>query len=161
MRFRSPVSHSESLWLMTKRGFARRFSSTPIAHLCDSDLGSRPLFGLGEGLIGDRRGARDAMRNGQSSPELRTTGSRVPIPWLISPEGWGIFVGLPLGTFDLTGEMGVVSSPVATSTRNVYLILGDSPAEVLHGYAELTGFPHLPPIWSLGYLQSHRTLANR
>jgi len=146
---------------MTKRGFARRFSSTPIAHLCDSDLGSRPLFGLGEGLIGDRRGARDAMRNGQSSPELRTTGSRVPIPWLISPEGWGIFVGLPLGTFDLTGEMGVVSSPVATSTRNVYLILGDSPAEVLHGYAELTGFPHLPPIWSLGYLQSHRTLANR
>ena len=124
-------------------------------------LGSRPLFGLGEGLIGDRRGTKDAMRNGQSSPELRTIGSRVPIPWLISPEGWGIFVGLPLGTFDLTGEMGVVSSPVATSTRNVYLILGDSPAEVLHGYAELTGFPHLPPLWSLGYLQSHRTLANR
>jgi len=124
-------------------------------------LGSRPLFGLGEGLIGNRRGTKDAMRNGQSSPELRTIGSRVPIPWLISPEGWGIFVGLPLGTFDLTGEMGVVNSPVATSTRNVYLILGDSPAEVLHGYAELTGFPHLPPLWSLGYLQSHRTLANR
>jgi alpha-glucosidase/alpha-D-xyloside xylohydrolase len=124
-------------------------------------LGSRRLFGLGEGLIGDRRGIRDAMRNGQSSPELRSTGSRVPIPWLISPEGWGIFVGLPLGTFDLTGETGVVNSPVATSTRNVYLILGDSPAEVLHGYAELTGFPHLPPFWSLGYLQSHRTLANR
>jgi alpha-glucosidase (family GH31 glycosyl hydrolase) len=124
-------------------------------------LGSRPLFGLGEGLIGDRRGTSDAMRNGQGSPELRTTGSRVPIPWLISPEGWGIFVGLPLGTFDFTGEMGVVSSPVATSTRNVYLVLGHSPAEVLHGYAELTGFPHLPPLWSLGYLQSHRTLANR
>lgn len=124
-------------------------------------LGSRPLFGLGEGLIGDRRGTKDSMRNGQSSPELPTTGSRVPIPWLISPEGWGIFVGLPLGTFDLTGEMGVVSTPVATSTRNVYLVLGDSPAEVLHGYAELTGLPHLPPLWSLGYLQSHRTLASR
>ena len=124
-------------------------------------LGSRPLFGLGEGLIGDRRGTKDAMRNGQISPELRTIGSRVPIPWLISPEGWGIFVGLPLGTFDLSGEMGVVTSPVATSTRNVYLVLGQSPAEVLHAYAELTGFPHLPPLWSLGYLQSHRTLANR
>lgn len=124
-------------------------------------LGSRPLFGLGEGVIGDRRGTRDTMQNGQRSPELRTLGSRVPIPWLISPEGWGIFVGLPLGTFDLTGEMGVLSSPVATSTRNVYLALGDSPAEVLHGYAELTGFPHLPPLWALGYLQSQRTLANR
>jgi alpha-glucosidase (family GH31 glycosyl hydrolase) len=124
-------------------------------------LGSRPVFGLGEGLSGDRRGTSEAMRNGQSSPELRTIGSRVPIPWLISPEGWGIFFGLPLGTFDLTREMGVVSSPVATSMRNVYLILGDSPAEILQGYAELTGFPHLPPLWSLGYLQSHRTLANR
>ena len=124
-------------------------------------LGNQPLFGLGEGLIGDRRGARDEMRNGQSSPELRTTGSRMPIPWLISPEGWGIFAGLPLGAFDLTGEVGKVSSPVATSRRNVFLVLGDSPAEVLHGYGELTGFPHLPPLWSLGYLQSHRTLENR
>jgi len=124
-------------------------------------LGSQPLFGLGEGLIGDLRGTQDGMRNGQSSPALRTTGSRVPIPWLISPEGWGIFVGLPLGTFDLTGEAGKVVSPVATSRRNVYLVLGDSPAEVLHGYAELTGFPHLPPLWSLGYLQSHRTLESR
>ena len=124
-------------------------------------LGSQPLFGLGEGLIGDLRGTKDGMRNGQSSPSLRTGGSRVPIPWLISPEGWGIFVGLPFGTFDLTGEMGRVISPVATSRRNVYLLIGDSPAEVLHGYAELTGFPHLPPLWSLGYLQSHRTLASR
>jgi alpha-glucosidase (family GH31 glycosyl hydrolase) len=124
-------------------------------------LGNRPLFGLGEGLFGDRRGKSNAMKNGQSSPELRTVGARVPIPWLISPEGWGIFVGLPLGTFDLTGETGVVTSPVATSTRNVYLILGDSPQEVMRGYAKLTGFPHLPPLWSLGYLQSHRTLASR
>ncbi len=125
-------------------------------------LGTRPLFGLGEGLMGvDRRGAKDDMLNGQGSQDLRTAGSRVPIPWLISPEGWGIFVGLPLGTFDLTGEMGIVRSPVATSTRNVYLILGDTAAEVLRGYADLTGYPHLPPLWSFGYMQSHRTLASR
>lgn len=125
-------------------------------------LGSQPLFGLGEGLTGlDRRGTRDEMHNGENSPNLCTAGSRVPIPWLISPEGWGIFVGQPFGTFDLTGEMGVVRSPVATSTRNVYLILGDTPAEILRGYADLTGYPHLPPLWSLGYMQSHRTLASR
>lgn len=124
-------------------------------------LGSRPLFGLGEGLMSqDLRGMKDEMRNGQGS-NLRLTGARVPIPWIVSPEGWGIFVGQPLGTFDLTGEMGVVRSPVATSTRNVYLVLGESPAEVLRGYAELTGYPHLPPLWSLGYMQSHRTLASR
>lgn len=129
-------------------------------------LGKWPLFGLGEGLAGvDRRGTRDRMRNGEGSRELQTAGARVPIPWLISPEGWGIFVGQPFGTFDLTGDqdgkMGVVRSSVATSTRNVYLVLGDTPADVLRGYADLTGHPHLPPLWSLGYMQSHRTLASR
>ena len=125
-------------------------------------VGNAPLFGLGEGVHPfDRRGTRDTMRNGQFSPDLDTFGARVPVPWLMSAEGWGIFVGQPLGTVDLTGPTGVVRSPVATSTRNVYLILADTPADILHGYAELTGFPHLPPLWALGYQQSHRTLASR
>ncbi|HVC46676.1 MAG TPA: TIM-barrel domain-containing protein [Terracidiphilus sp.] len=125
-------------------------------------LGSQPLFGMGEGLVGmDLRGMRIGMRNGEDSPNLQASGARLPIPWLMSPEGWGIFVGQPMGTFDLTGARGVVWSPVATSTRNVYLVLGDTPAEVLRGYAELTGYPHLPPLWALGYMQSHRTLASR
>lgn len=125
-------------------------------------LGSQPLFGMGEGLSGlDRRGTRDGMRNGEGSPGLRTAGARVSIPWLISPEGWGIFIGQPVGAFNLTGDRGMVQSSVANSTRNVYLVLGDTPADVLRGYADLTGYPHLPPLWSLGYMQSHRTLASR
>ncbi len=125
-------------------------------------LGNQPLFGMGEGLSGiDRRGTRDGMRNGEGSRGLRTAGARLPIPWLISPEGWGIFVGQPFGSFDLTKDMGVVRSSFATSTRNVYLIVGDTPAELLRGYADLTGYPHLPPLWALGYMQSHRTLASR
>jgi len=125
-------------------------------------LGSQPLFGMGEGLTGlDRRGTRDGMRNGEGSRGLRTAGARLPIPWLISPEGWGIFVGQPFGSFDLTKDMGIVRSSFATSTRNVYLIVGDTPAELLRGYADLTGYPHLPPLWALGYMQSHRTLASR
>ncbi len=125
-------------------------------------LGTQPIFGMGEGLTGlDRRGTKDGMRNGQGSSDLRIAGSRVPIPWLMSPEGWGVFVGQPMGTFDLTGETGVVRSPAATSTRNVYVVLGETAAELLRGYAELTGYPHLPPLWSLGYMQSHRTLASR
>ena len=28
-------------------------------------------------------------------------------------------------------------------------------------YAKLTGFPEMPPLWSFGYQQSHRTLASR
>ena len=125
-------------------------------------LGSGPVFGLGEGVHPlNRRGTTDPMRNGQYSPDLRTFGARLPLPWLLSPEGWGIFVGQPFGTFDLTGETGSVRSSVATSTRNVYLLLGDTPSDLLGAYAELTGHPHLPPIWALGYQQSHRTLASQ
>lgn len=125
-------------------------------------IGDAPLFGLGEGLPRyDLRGARYGMRNGEGNPYLATAGARLPIPWLMSADGWGLFIGQPSGFFDLTGDVGVFEPVEATSSRNVYLILGDSPSEVLRGYAELTGFPHLPPLWSLGYQQSHRTLASR
>ena len=125
-------------------------------------LGNMPLFGLGEGLHQlDRRGTADRMINGQHSPDLATFGARLPIPWLISAEGWGIFIGQPSGAFDLTGKVGIFHSAAATSTRNVYLMLGDEPADILRAYAELTGFPHMPPLWSLGFQQSHRTLASR
>lgn len=125
-------------------------------------LGNAPVFGLGEGLSRyDLRGERYGMENGQDTPDLRLDGSRIPIPWLISAAGWGLFVGQPSGSFDLSGSDGVFRPVAASSTRNVYLILGDAPEEILRGYAELSGFPHLPPLWSLGYLQSHRTLASR
>ena len=125
-------------------------------------LGNAPVFGLGEGLPRyDLRGGRYGMKNGQGTSDLRHDGSRVPIPWLISAAGWGLFVGQPSGYFDLSGPDGVFEPVAASSTRNVYLIVGDAPEEILRGYAELTGFPHLPPLWSLGYLQSHRTLANK
>ena len=119
-----------------------------------------PVFGLGEGVHPfDRRGTRDEMANGQHSPDLRTFGARVPIPWVISPEGWGVFVGQPSGSFEFSQTEARFRGNEATSTRNVYLILGDTPADVLSGYADLTGHPHLPPLWAFGYMQSHRTLA--
>ena len=125
-------------------------------------VGDAPLFGLGEGLPRyDLRGARYEMKNGQGTADLRLDGSRIPIPWLISAAGWGLFIGQPSGFFDLSGTNGVFQPVAASSTRNVYLILGETPAEILRGYAELTGFPHLPPLWAFGYQQSHRTLAGR
>ena len=121
-----------------------------------------PIFGLGEGGHPfDRRGTKEIMVNGQGAPELRTFGARLPIPWVISPAGWGILVGQPQGSFEFTQQEGVFRGVEATSTRNVFLLLGDGPAEVLNEYAKLTGFPHMPPRWSLGYMQSHRTLASR
>jgi alpha-glucosidase (family GH31 glycosyl hydrolase) len=121
-----------------------------------------PVFGLGEGATKlDRRGTREGLVNGQVPPDYRTFGARVQIPWVISPAGWGIFIGQPQGAFEFTEQEGIFRAVEATSTRNVFLLLGEGPADVLREYARLTGFPHLPPLWALGYLQSHRTLGSR
>jgi alpha-glucosidase (family GH31 glycosyl hydrolase) len=121
-----------------------------------------PIFGLGEGTnTFDRRNTREPLINGQTPADFRTYGARVQIPLVISPTGWGIFIGQPQGTFDFTRTEGIFRGIEASSTRNVFLMLGDNPVEVLHEYAQLTGFPHMPPRWALGYMQSHRTLAGR
>jgi hypothetical protein len=69
-------------------------------------IGDPPLFGLGEGVHPyDRRGTKDGMVNGQHAPDLLLYGSRVPIPWLLSADCWGVFIGQPSGSFDFTGPM--------------------------------------------------------
>lgn len=125
-------------------------------------LGEGPLFGLGEGGHPlDRRHTTDAMRNGQHSPDLATYGARVPIPWVVGASGWGIFFAHPWGTFDLTGHEGSWISAAETPTRDIFIVLAESPTELLREWAQLTGYPHLPPLWSFGYQQSHRTLESR
>ena len=121
-----------------------------------------PIFGLGEGTnTFDRRNTREGLVNGQTPADFRTYGARLQIPFVISASGWGIFIGQPQGTFEFTQTEGIFRAVEATSTRNVFVLLGEGSAEVLHEYAQLTGFPHMPPRWALGYMQSHRTLASR
>ena len=70
-------------------------------------IGSAPIFGLGEGGPQfDRRGTVYPSRNGQGGYQLRTHGGRVPIQWLVSPDGWGLYIHQPLGSFDLIGSLG-------------------------------------------------------
>ena len=42
---------------------------------------------------------------------------------------------------------------------NIFIVAAREPAVVMAEYARLTGYPEMPPLWSLGYLQSHRTLS--
>lgn len=126
------------------------------------DLHEMPVFGLGEGGHQfDRRGKIDPMRNGQFKPDQLLNGGRSPIPWLISPAGWAMFFHHPMGTFDLTGKEGVFRPAEPPQSQNIFLILDKEPSILLREYALLTGMPHLPPVWSLGYQQSHRTLTRR
>lgn len=126
------------------------------------DIGNGPLFGLGEGGHPlNRRGSTDAMLSGSHSPDLANYGARVPIPWLMDTHGRGIFFAHPWGTFDLSGQDGSFLPVAETPTRDIFIVLAESPAELMREWAELTGYPHMPPLWSLGYQQSHRTLESR
>ena len=125
-------------------------------------LGSQPLYGLGQGGIQyDRRGNKHLTTPG--SVNLALNGMRMPVPWLISPEGWAIFVNRPKGEFDLTGNEGVYSALKDESRGpiDVFVSVADEPSELMTEYAGLTGFPTLPPLWTFGYQQSHRTILSR
>jgi alpha-glucosidase (family GH31 glycosyl hydrolase) len=122
-------------------------------------LGNGPLFGLGEGGPQfDRKGKTYTTRNGQGGYQLRTHGGRVPIQWLVSTDGWGMYIHQPLGAFDLTGSMGRLT-PSREAPLDVFITASADPKEILREYARVTGFAELPPLWSFGYMQSHRTLA--
>lgn len=128
------------------------------------DTGDSPLLGLGEGgKQFDRRGSLDAMRNGQGGYKLGTHGSRVPIPWLIGTEGWAMFIHQPFGTFDFSGTQGkfLPVEPDAALPLDIFFVASREPATIMAEYARLTGHAEMPPVWSLGYQQSHRTLASR
>jgi alpha-glucosidase (family GH31 glycosyl hydrolase) len=125
-------------------------------------LGKGPLLGFGEGgQQFDRRGHAYTNRNGQGGYQLRTHGSRVPVQWLVSTDGWGLFVHRPLGAFDLTGADGVMTPGSGALPVDVFVTASPDPTAIMREYARLIGFAELPPRWSFGYMQSHRTLGGR
>lgn len=126
-------------------------------------IGGQPVLGFGEGGPQfDRRGATDRMRSGQGGYRLATHGGRVPVPWLIGAGGgWAMFLHQPYGAFDLTGAEGKFTPAAAPLPLDHFVVGAREPAAVMAEYARLTGHPQMPPLWSLGYHQSHRTLASR
>jgi alpha-glucosidase (family GH31 glycosyl hydrolase) len=123
--------------------------------------GDAPLLGLGQGGPQfDRRGSTDAMRSGQGGYRLATHGARVPVPWLIGTTGWAMFFHQPFGTFDFTGPESKFqpASPQSALPLDLFVVASREPATIMAEYARLTGHAEMPPLWSFGYQQSHRTL---
>ena len=123
-------------------------------------LGEEAIYGLGQGGPQfDRRGHRYPMRNNHGAYRLRTHGGRLPIPWIVSAAGWAMFFHQPLGTINLTGERGrFTPNPEQSALPLDFFVIVAEPTQIMTEYAKLTGFPSMPPLWALGYQQSHRTL---
>ncbi|MBV9441754.1 MAG: glycoside hydrolase family 31 protein, partial [Acidobacteriaceae bacterium] len=126
-------------------------------------LGAGPVFGLGQGGPQfNRAGNKDDMVSGQAGYRLHTHGAKVPVQFLIGTSGWAMYIHSPLGSFDLTGEEGLFQprQPVTALPIDVFVIGTKDPLAVMNEYARITGYPELPPLWSFGYQQSHRTLGS-
>ncbi|MGC2185328.1 MAG: TIM-barrel domain-containing protein [Terriglobales bacterium] len=103
------------------------------------------------------------MISGQGGYKLATHGGRVPVPWIVSPSGWAMFFNQPFGTFDFTGSQSrlLPPNPDAALPLDIFVTVARDPGTIMAEYARLTGLPEMPPLWSFGYQQSHRTLAGR
>jgi alpha-glucosidase/alpha-D-xyloside xylohydrolase len=126
------------------------------------NLGSGPIFGLGEGgRQFDRRGDNDPMKSSQEGYNKAYFGGRMPVPWILS-KGWALFLHSPQGRVDLSGTRGRFTpfSGENTGPVDIFVSAFEQPAEGMTEYARLTGFPSMPPLWALGYEQSHRTTEN-
>jgi alpha-glucosidase/alpha-D-xyloside xylohydrolase len=158
-------SHPFSVSIANEKGTAiQKFAWDEPSGVLSFFTGAAPLLGLGEGGPQfDRRGSIDAMRSGQGGYKLATHGGRVPIPWLIGTSGWAIFFHSPFGTFDFTGDQSkfIPATRAAALPLDFFLVVSSDPATIIAEYARLSGLPEMPPLWSLGYQQSHRTLASR
>ncbi len=159
-----------------------RFTQDPLALQVETVKGSRvqrltldrekpglrfllpegPLLGLGQGGPQfDRKGSTDRMRSGQAGYQLATHGGRVPIQWLIGTGGWAMFLHQPLGSFDFTGTEGSFVPASDALPIDVFVVSSSEPAVIMREWARITGAAELPALWTLGYMQSHRTLSGR
>ncbi|HEY4107620.1 TIM-barrel domain-containing protein [Puia sp.] len=132
----------------------------------------------------DRRGRWQDMQPRWQSDAY---GSRNPVPLLIGTKGWALFIATPWGQIDMqAADHGVFHPwkptardttqqnehnqglalakglpPAASVIPGVYdCIVFDArqPAAFMKDVSTLTGPAVIPPRWSLGYMQSHRTI---
>ncbi|HBY61249.1 MAG TPA: glycoside hydrolase [Solibacterales bacterium] len=153
----SVVSDGEFLELTPPGQKTLRFDFAPDGAVAFR-RGEKPVYGLGQGGPQfDRRGHLYTPRNDHGAYNLAKLGGRLPIPLLVSTEGWALFFHLPIGTIDLREPMARFTPGDGPGPLDFFVLAGDGP-RIFREYAGITGQPSLPPLWTFGYQQSHRTL---
>ncbi|MBW3553744.1 MAG: DUF5110 domain-containing protein [Gemmatimonadetes bacterium] len=132
----------------------------------------------------DRRGRLHEMAPRWQSDVY---GSRNPVAMLVGTGGWGLFVATPWVRVDLRDrgrgvflpweppaeasgrqtrenqhdQLGKGRPPLDSMVPGVYDVFvfdGRDPAALMADFYAITGPAAMPPLWALGYMQSHRTL---
>ncbi|MGE5362350.1 MAG: TIM-barrel domain-containing protein, partial [Bacteroidales bacterium] len=132
----------------------------------------------------DRRGVLDTMEPRWQSDMY---GSRNPVAMLLGTSGWGLFVATPWVQVDLRDKTrgrflpwkpsGAQAAPqternqqqnlgkglppvdrVIPGLYDFFVFDAHDPAAAMRDFSRITGPAAMPPMWALGYMQSHRTI---
>jgi alpha-D-xyloside xylohydrolase len=149
---------------ITDRGFLGGLSWMPFAHSDEGWLASfalssgTPVYGLGEkfGPLNRRGQLVDSWNSDATTVNSELSYKNAPFAW--SPDGWGLFVNTPARVIHGVGypqwSHRTYILKVQDEELDLFLISGDTPAEILKKYTFLTGRSPLPPRWSYGVWMS-------
>lgn len=135
------------------------FAKNKDAWLISLELrNEEPIYGLGEKWASlNRRGQLIHSWN-EDSTTVNSELSYKNTPFAWSPEGWGLFVHTPS---KVTHGVGYPQWSHRNYVLNLFdqdldlfLIAGESPAQIIEAYTHLTGRAPTPPRWSYGMWMS-------
>jgi alpha-glucosidase (family GH31 glycosyl hydrolase) len=88
----------------------------------------------------------------QLANESGTTDRHVPVPWLVSARGYGIFVkDRSIGAWDVaSADPKVVRSTFEDDALDVTIVVDTDPIAVVSKLASMTGLARKTPLWALG-----------
>jgi alpha-glucosidase (family GH31 glycosyl hydrolase) len=88
----------------------------------------------------------------QLANESGTTDRHVPVPWLVSARGYGVFVkDRSVGAWDVAStDPRVVRSTFEDVTLDVTIVVDSDPLAVVAKLASMTGLARKTPLWALG-----------
>ncbi len=127
------------LWRPGEQGcWEMTFSHSP--HERNYGIGN-PDMGLAGGLI--------------KSSAVSTVGNGISVtPFFWSTGGYGILVDFEEKGAEWVNSGSTHNWQIPGKILDLYLLLGDSPYQILDAYTDLTGRPPIPPLWAFGYMQS-------
>lgn len=116
-------------------------------------------YGLGEKFTAfDKRGQTVTMWQSNAGG-ARTEEAYKNIPLLMTPRGYGVFVNATSKVVFSLGSRSTRTWTIDVPGDSVeYFFIRGALAEILTAYARLTGFPSVPPRWSLGLWASTSAL---
>jgi alpha-glucosidase len=112
--------------------------------------------------LGDQTRERIEQRGEKGDLWICNVTSYIPIPFVISSEGYGLLFNT---TRRLFYDLGATSEDwfgfeAEEASLDYYLICGPTPAAIINRYTQITGRPMLPPHWAMGLWFICRTQAD-